>query len=170
MKVLLLYDILKAPLIDGERSSKKETLKALKLPFTDALLQYRHYSKLVNSFTTPLAEWISKKDNKLHADFNQLGKEENNVRTGRFSSSDPNLQQIPSHGDDMRMMFKASTEYHDIDIQDNYFVVPYTDDVLTINGWKKVKELTIGDTVCNDEKTAVIKDIKIEDQNYYLYV
>ena len=85
----LLYDILKAPLIDGEKSSKKETLKALKLPFTDALLQYRHYSKLVSAFTTPLAEWISKKDNKLHADFNQLGKEENNVRTGRFSSSNP---------------------------------------------------------------------------------
>lgn len=70
----------------------------------------------------------------------------------------------------MRMMFKASTEYHDVCIQDNCFVVPYTDDVLTISGWKKVKELAVGDTVCNDEETAVIKDIKIENNNYYLYV
>lgn len=70
----------------------------------------------------------------------------------------------------MRMMFKASTEYHDINIQDNYFVVPYTDDVLTVNGWKKVKELTSGDSICNDEESVVIKDIKIKESNYYLYV
>ena len=70
----------------------------------------------------------------------------------------------------MRMMFKASVEYHNVDIQDNYFVVPYTDDVLTTTGWKKVKELTIGDTICNDEESATIKDIKNENNNYYLYV
>ena len=86
---IVLYDILKAPQQEGSKSTDKSTLKALKLPFTEALLEYRHYSKLVSSFTSPLHDWISKRDGKLHASFNQLGKEDNNVRTGRFSSSDP---------------------------------------------------------------------------------
>ena len=40
-----------------------------------------------------------------------MGKEENNVRTGRFSSTNPNLQQIPSREKVMRLMFKASPGY-----------------------------------------------------------
>ena len=86
---IVLYEILKAPQIEGSKSTDKATLKALKLPFTEALLEYRHYAKLISSFTTPLPEWISTMDDKLHASFNQLGKEDNNVRTGRFSSSNP---------------------------------------------------------------------------------
>ena len=70
----------------------------------------------------------------------------------------------------MRMMFKSSTAYHNVDMVDNYFVVPYTDDVLTPNGWKRVHELMVGNTICGDEENAVIKDIKIENDKYYLYV
>lgn len=40
-----------------------------------------------------------------------MGKEERGVRTGRFSSTDPNLQQIPSHEASMRLMFNASPNY-----------------------------------------------------------
>ena len=106
---IILYDILKAPAgPDGKKSTDKAALKALKIPFTKALLQYRHFSILIKTFTAPLPEWLSPKDGKLHANFNQLGKEDNNVRTGRFSSTQPNLQQIPSKEKVMRMMFKAS--------------------------------------------------------------
>ena len=87
---IVLYDVLKTPVIeDMGRTTDKTTLKMLKTPFTEALLEYRHYSKLVSSFTEPLPTWVSKRDGKLHANFNQLGREENNVRTGRFSSSNP---------------------------------------------------------------------------------
>lgn len=106
---IILYDILKAPAgADGKKSTDKAALKALKIPFTEALLSYRHFSILIKTFTAPLPEWLSSKDGKLHANFNQLGKEDNNVRTGRFSSTQPNLQQIPSKEKVMRMMFKAS--------------------------------------------------------------
>lgn len=92
---LILYDILKAKMLATDdkgnptKSTDKSTLKSLKIPFTEAILTYRHYGKLISAFTTPLPEWLSKRDNKLHASFNQMGKEENNVRTGRFSSTDP---------------------------------------------------------------------------------
>lgn len=106
---IVLYDILRSPVNEETgRSTDKDTLKALKSPFASAMLNYRHYNKLVVSFTEPLPKWVSPKDGRLHASFNQMGKEENNVRTGRFSSSDPNLQQIPSSETTFRLMFKAS--------------------------------------------------------------
>lgn len=108
---ILLYDILKTPTTGEARSTDKNTLKILNTPFTKALLEYRHYAKLISAFTEALPTLCSKKDGKIHASFNQMGKEENNVVTGRFSSSDPNLQQIPSHEKSMRMMFKASPGY-----------------------------------------------------------
>lgn len=102
---------MKTPVPETGKSTDKATLKSLKTPFTETILEYRHYSKLISGFTEPLPTWLSKKDGKLHASFNQMGKEENNVRTGRFSSTDPNLQQIPSRERAMRMIFKASPGY-----------------------------------------------------------
>ena len=87
--VIILYDILGTPVPETGRSTDKLTMQSLKTPFTEAVLEYRHYSKLMSSFTIPLPNWLSKKDGKLHASFNQMGKEENNVRTGRFSSTEP---------------------------------------------------------------------------------
>lgn len=89
---IVLYDVIGVSPVGGERSTDKTTLEALGIDFTKNLLEYRHYSKLVTSFTSPLPGWLSKKDGKLHASFNQMGKEENNVRTGRFSSTDPKIE------------------------------------------------------------------------------
>ena len=101
---IVLYDILKAPVPkrnkDNKHPDKKETdsrptdktaLQSLKIPFSEALLEFRHYNKLITSYTSTLPEQISKKDGKIHASFNQLGKEDNNVVTGRFSSDSPKV-------------------------------------------------------------------------------
>lgn len=92
--------------------------------------------------------------------------------TGRFSSSNPNLQNIPSHEKAIRMMFKAATKYADVEIneENNYYTVPETDDVLTENGWKKVKELSVGDIICGDGTRDTIKDVKFANRKYYLLV
>ena len=109
---ILLYDVIKVePLEDYGRSTDKTTLKLLDIPFTKALLDYRHYTKLISAFTEALPKLRSPRDGKIHASFNQMGKEDNNVVTGRFSSTNPNLQQIPSHEKVMRLMFKASPGY-----------------------------------------------------------
>ena len=106
---ILVYDVLKIkPIEEFGKSTEKDALKALAHPFAATLLKYRHYNKMITSFTEALPQLCSAKDGKIHASFNQMGKQESNVRTGRFSSTDPNLQQIPSHEKVMRLIFKAS--------------------------------------------------------------
>ena len=67
-------------------------------------------------------------------------------------------------------MFRASTIYQDVSIIDdlNCFKIPYTDEVLTIDGWKKVKDLSLQDSLVNDDEIGHIKDIKVE--NIFLMI
>ena len=108
----LLYDIAKvSPVIDKKtkqpsRSTSEDTLKQLKNPIADAILDYRAFSTLVSTFIDKLPECVNKKDGRIHCKFNQYGAD-----TGRFSSQDPNMQNIPSHNKDIRKMFKATDGY-----------------------------------------------------------
>ena len=54
------------------------------------ILEYRQLSKLVGTYLVALGEFISPTDGRIHARFNQTG-----TATGRLSSSEPNLQNIP---------------------------------------------------------------------------
>lgn len=108
----LLYDIagLKGP-IDKKtkqpsRSTSEDTLKALKNPLADAILDYREFSTIVSTFIDKLPECVNLKDGRIHCKFNQYGAD-----TGRVSSKDPNMQNIPSHNKDIRKMFKATDGY-----------------------------------------------------------
>lgn len=109
---VLLYDIACIePTIDKKtkkptRSTSEETLKKLKHPLADAILEYRDFFTLVSTFIDKLPECVNEKDGRIHCKFNQYGAD-----TGRFSSSDPNLQNIPSHNKDIRKMFKATDGY-----------------------------------------------------------
>ena len=176
---IIIYDILGTNVLENGKSTDKLTLQSLKTPFTDAVLEYRHYSKLINSFTTPLPGWLSKKDGKLHASFNQMGKEENNVRTGRFSSTDPNLQQIPSREKTMRMIFSASTEYKNICANSNVIKLDKICDIESYDNlgnivWKNVKELKVGDVIFieDDElkNTTTYSIQNIRDYDNYIVV
>lgn len=108
----LLYDIvgLNGP-IDKKtkqpsRSTSEDTLKALKNPLADAILEYREFSTIVSTFIDKLPNCVNPKDGRIHCKFNQYGAD-----TGRFSSKDPNMQNIPSHNKDIRKMFKATDGY-----------------------------------------------------------
>jgi len=59
------------------------------LPVIDALLAYRKAQKFISTYGETLIAQISKITGRLHTDFTQM------VSTGRMSSSDPNLQNIP---------------------------------------------------------------------------
>ena len=164
---ILFYDILGLKTKAEDRSTGEEALTELskKSPIAKILLDRRGVVKLLDAFINSLPEKVNSKTGKIHGSFHQYG-----AATGRFSSSEPNLQQVPSHAKNIRMLFTADTEYHKVEINDNYFVVPHTDEVETIDGWKKVKELVIGDTVVGPDTNEII--IKIEqdlENNYLLY-
>ena len=109
---ILLYDILKLDAGIDKRTKKpirgtdKDILSTLDHPICKAILEYRAFEKLVSTYIDKLPECVEPIDNRIHCNFNQYGAD-----TGRFSSSDPNLQNIPSHNKDIRKMFIASEGY-----------------------------------------------------------
>lgn len=106
---ILLYDILDLPLFYDKkkkketRSTAEEHLSTLDHEVAKAILNYREFSTIVSTFVDKLPECVNPNDGRIHCKFNQYGAD-----TGRFSSSDPNLQNIPSHITDIRQMFVAS--------------------------------------------------------------
>lgn len=142
---VLLYDIAKIePPIDKKtkkptRSTSEENLKKLKHPLADAILDYREFSTIVSTFIDKLPDCV-KDDGRIHCKFNQYGAD-----TGRFSSNDPNLQNIPSHNKDIRKMFKATDGYvmmsADYSQQEPKCMTMMCQDPLMINAYKEGKDL-----------------------------
>ena len=105
---ILLYDILniEPPDPKSPRGTGEAILQKIDNPIAKAILDYREMSKLVSTYIDKLPECVNPKDGRIHCSFNQYG-----ARTGRFSSDNPNLQNIPSHNKDIRKMFVASDGY-----------------------------------------------------------
>ena len=108
---ILFYDILKleSPDKKSPRGTGEEILKHFakgkEKNLCEAILGMRNVDKLLNTYIEKMPN-IALKDGRIHASFNQYG-----AKTGRFSSSDPNLQNIPSHNKEIRQMFKAQDGY-----------------------------------------------------------
>jgi len=108
---------------DGGYSTGEEALQYLKAahPVVPLLLEYREVSKLKSSFVDVLLA-AAGPDGRLHTTFDQLG-----AATGRFSSSRPNLQNIPVRSESgllVRKCFIAregftllSADYSQIDLR-----------------------------------------------------
>ena len=84
---------------DSTRNWKLEPL-ALEFPVVRRILDYRTLQKTLK-FGETLLESINKQTGRIHSHFHQIG-----APTGRMSSTDPNIQQIP-HAFDMRRCFRA---------------------------------------------------------------
>ncbi len=87
-------------------STDAETLEGLRRhhPVIDTILQYRSYSKLYSTYVEGLLKVVGE-DGRIHGVFNQT-----EARTGRISSSEPNLQNIPVRtllGSRLRRFFVA---------------------------------------------------------------
>lgn len=102
---ILFYDILGIKPVDQKtpRGTGVEILEKIDNPLCKAILKYRATDKLLSTYIDKLPECINPKTGRIHCSFNQMG-----AKTGRLSSDNPNLQNIPSHNKDIRKMFVAS--------------------------------------------------------------
>lgn len=88
-------------------STNVDVLEALRKynPVVGMVLEYRQLSKLISTYTDGLLKVIGK-DGRIHSSFNQV-----ETRTGRISSTEPNLQNIPIRsevGKELRKFFIAN--------------------------------------------------------------
>lgn len=88
-------------------STAADTLDAIKLlhPIVGSIIQYRELAKIKSTYTDALPKLINPNTGSVHTSFNQAL-----TSTGRLSSSDPNLQNIPIKteiGNEIRMSFIA---------------------------------------------------------------
>ncbi|MDX3932371.1 MAG: DNA polymerase I [Stenotrophomonas sp.] len=104
----VLFDELKLPALvktpKGQPSTNEEALEAIagqhELP--RVILDYRGLAKLRSTYTDKLPEMVNAATGRVHTSYHQSG-----AATGRLSSSDPNLQNIPIRTDDGRRIRRA---------------------------------------------------------------
>ena len=111
----ILFDNLKLPVLQktpkGQASTADAVLQELALDFAlpSLIIEYRSLSKLISTYTSRLIEQMNKKTGRIHTSYNQTG-----AATGRLSSSEPNLQNIPirtKEGRQIRQAFVAPKGY-----------------------------------------------------------
>ncbi len=96
----------------GQYSTNEETLQKLKdrHEIIPAILEYRGLVKLLNTYVEALPKLINEKTGRIHTSYSQA-----TVVTGRLSSNNPNLQNIPirdENGKEIRKAFTASDDEH----------------------------------------------------------
>lgn len=85
----------------GQYSTSEAILAKIDHPLVDVVLEHRSLSKLKNTYTDALAK-VADKQGRVHTSYHQAL-----TSTGRLSSSDPNLQNIPIRTDTGRLIREA---------------------------------------------------------------
>ena len=86
------YEVTKA----GLPQLPKDYLSSHKNKYLRLIAKARNFDKTQNTFIEGLLEFVH--EGRIHADINQIRSDQGGTVTGRFSMSNPNLQQIPSKG------------------------------------------------------------------------
>ena len=103
----VLFNKLKLPIVRKTKTGYSTDVGVLETlrnehPIVERLLEYRQLSKLKSTYVDALPKAVNLQTGRVHTSFNQTG-----TATGRLSSSDPNLQNIPMHTEIGREIRKA---------------------------------------------------------------
>jgi len=104
----ILYDQQKLPILKktpkGQPSTEESVLQELALdyPLPKLILEYRSLSKLKSTYTDKLPQQVDGQTGRIHTSYHQAV-----AATGRLSSSDPNLQNIPIRSEEGRKIRQA---------------------------------------------------------------
>ncbi|MCE1165630.1 MAG: DNA polymerase I [Bacteroidetes bacterium] len=113
-------------------------------PIAENLIEYRMLTKLKSTYVDALTNAINPRTGRVHTSFNQIG-----ASTGRLSSTDPNLQNIPVRTDTGRSIRKAfiprsddyvimSADYSQIELR---VMAHYSEDENFINAFKRNRDI-----------------------------
>ena len=114
----ILFEKLKLPVYKKTKSgysTDSDVLEKLKKehPIIEKILEYRQLMKLNSTYVEGMTPYINIKDQRIHSYFHQTV-----TATGRISSTDPNLQNIPTRfelGKRLRKVFKPRDNYIFVD-------------------------------------------------------
>lgn len=160
----VLFEKLQLPVIKKTKtgaSTDAEVLAALAAQGYEApklLLEYRELVKLISTYVEALPRYVNPRTRRVHTDFNQTG-----AATGRLSSSDPNLQNIPvrtDRGGQIRRCFVPArgclfvvADYSQIELR---VLAHLSDDPAFIAAFQRGGDI-------HRETAAIIFDVSLED-------
>lgn len=166
---VLFYDVLgcdapskKAPRGTGEEELKTLAEKDPNLTICKLILKRRGIVKLITTYIDVIPSLAQHwPDRRIRFKLNSMGTD-----TGRYSSggkfkflegddaveiSGINIQNIPSHNPEIRMLFQAKCEHGSVQAADNEpFIVPEMTEIETVAGWKYCRDLVQGDFLIID--------------------
>ena len=125
-------------------------------PIIELILEYRRLTKIKSTYLEGLANYI-REDGKIHTIYKQ-----NLTRTGRLSSVEPNLQNIPARDEEGRMIRKAFLPSNDIFLSADYSQMELR--VLAhVSGSKELQQAFINDEDIHTRVAADIYGITMEE-------
>lgn len=142
----------------GNFKVDKQTLEGLKhVPVVPLLLEYSKIEKLKSTYTTTLLE--KQREGKVYAQFNQISRDSKGtsvgISTGRLSSSNPNLQNIPTKTEEGKLIRKAFIpEDGKVFIDADYCVSPETKILKADLTWCNADQIKIGDEIIGFDEIA----------------
>ncbi len=151
---VILFEKLELPFAKKTKTGYKTDVSILnkledKHPIISKILEYRGLSKIKSTYLEGLANYI-REDGKIHTIYKQ-----NLTRTGRLSSVEPNLQNIPARDEEGRKIRKAFLPVNDLFLSADYSQMELR--VLAhVSGSKELQEAFIND---EDIHTRVASDI-----------
>ena len=156
----ILFDKLGLPKNRGKESTAHDVLIKLvdRHPIINEILEYRNLSKLLTTYLEMFNDYV-RSDGKIHTIFKQTG-----TRTGRLSSVEPNLQNIPVRSEEGRKIRKAflpsensyllSSDYSQIELR---ILAHITDCTALINSFNNDED--IHSRVASDIFNKPIEDV-----------
>lgn len=141
--------------LETQKKTKKKTAYSTDVEVLTALasdhelpalvLEHRTLAKLKSTYADALANLVNHKTGRIHASFNQTG-----AATGRFSSSNPNLQNIPIRGEEGRKIRETfiaeeshmllAADYSQIELR---LLAHYSDDPALIESFTKDEDVHV---------------------------
>ncbi|MCI5775393.1 MAG: DNA polymerase I [Aerococcus sp.] len=147
---------------NGEKyysTAQGELEKLQGVPIIDLILNYRQISKLQSTYVSGLHDFIHDADQKIHTRFIQTL-----TATGRLSSADPNLQNIPIRSDEGRQIRRAFMSAHEdwMILSSDYSQIELR--VLAhISGDTNLKQAFIDGKDIHSDTASRIMDVPIEE-------